>query len=181
MVGSEGTLGIITEVGLRLSAIPESIAAGVCPFDTVEDACNAVIMAIQMAIPVARIELVDAATIAAFNAYSDLGLAVKPTLFLEFHGSEGSTREQSEAFAEIAEEFGGGPFNWATKEEDRNRLWQARHDAYWAVKAQTPGMDYLATDVCVPISRLAECVTETEKDIESTGLYGPMVGHVGGR
>ncbi|MGI9464685.1 MAG: FAD-binding oxidoreductase [Aestuariivirgaceae bacterium] len=179
IVGSEGTLGVTTEIGLKLSAIPESIAAGVCPFDTVEAACNAVITTIQMAVPVARIELVDADTIAAFNEYSSLGLKVAPTLFVEFHGTSESTAEQSALFNEIAGEFGGGPFDWATHEEDRNRLWQARHDAFWAVKSQTPGKDYLATDVCVPISRLAECVNQTQQDIAQCGLYGPIVGHVG--
>ena len=179
MVGSEGTLGVITEIGLKLSAIPDSIAAGVCPFDSIDAACNAVITTIQMAIPIARIELIDADTIGAFNEYSNLDLKVAPTLFVEFHGSEQGTAEQIALFGEIVEDFGGGPFDWATREEDRNKLWQARHDAYWAIKAKTPGMDYLATDVCVPISRLAECVSETQNDIESTGLYGPMVGHVG--
>ena len=179
MVGSEGTLGVITEVGLKLAAIPEAISAGVCPFPSVEAACNAVIMTIQMAIPVARIELVDALTIEAFNKYSNLDLQVTPTLFVEFHGTTAGAQEQSETFNEIAAEFGGGPFDWATKEEDRNRLWQARHDAFWAIKNMTPGMNYVATDVCVPISRLAECVTETQNDIADSGLFGPVVGHVG--
>ncbi len=179
LVGSEGTLGVITEVGLKLAAIPESVAAGVCPFNSVEDACNAVIMTIQMSIPVARIELVDAETIAAFNAYSDLGLRETPTLFVEFHGTKAGTAEQSALFDDIARELDGGPFEWATREEERNRLWQARHDAFWAIKNRAPGKDYLASDVCVPISRLAECVRATEADIAASGLYGPIVGHVG--
>ncbi|MBI2717486.1 MAG: FAD-binding protein [Rhizobiales bacterium] len=179
MVGSEGTLGIITEVGLRLFGIPESIVAGVCPFPSVEACCNATIQAIQMGLPVARIELVDAEHIRAFNAYSKLDLKVTPTLFLEFHGSEASTREQAETFAGIAEELGGGPFTWASKEEDRQRLWQARHDAFWATKSLMPGKEAFATDVCVPISRLAECVSETQKDLAANNLYGPIVGHVG--
>jgi D-lactate dehydrogenase (cytochrome) len=180
MVGSEGTLGVITEVALKLYGIPESIAAGVCPFPSVEACCKAAILTIQSGIPVARIELVDAEHIKAINAYSKLSLAVTPTLFVEFHGSPLSTREQSENFAGIARELGGGPFEWAVQEEDRARLWQARHDAFWATKTLMPGKeDVLATDVCVPISRLAECVTATQKDLEDSGIYGPIIGHVG--
>ena len=179
MVGSEGTLGIITEEALKLYGIPESIVAGVCPFPSVEACCNATITAIQMGLPVARIELVDAEHIKAFNAYSKLDLKVTPTLFLEFHGTEASTREQAESFAAIAAEQGGGPFAWASKEEERAKLWQARHDAFWATRALMPGKDAFATDVCVPISRLAECVTATQDDLAVNGLYGPIVGHVG--
>ncbi len=179
MVGSEGTLGIITEVGLRLYGIPESIVAGVCPFPSVEACCQATIQAIQMGLPVARIELVDEEHVKAFNAYSKIDLKVAPTLFLEFHGSEASTKEQAETFAAIAGELGGGPFVSAAKEEERQKLWQARHDAFWATKALMPGKEAFATDVCVPISRLAECVAETQKDLARNGLYGPIVGHVG--
>jgi len=179
LVGSEGTLGIITEVALRLYGIPESIVAAVCPFPSVEACCNATITAIQMGLPVARIELVDAEHVKAFNAYSHLDLAVSPTLFLEFHGTVASAREQAETFAAIAEEFGGGPYRWAEKEEDRQKLWQARHDAFWATRSLMPGKDAFATDVCVPISRLAECVTDTQADLAAHGLYGPIVGHVG--
>ena len=141
LVGSEGTLGVITEVGLKLYGIPESIAAGVCPFPSVEAACKATIQTIQMGIPVARIELVDAEHVKAFNAYSKLDLKVTPTLFVEFHGTENSVREQSEMFGSLSEEFGGGPFDWATKEEDRQKLWQARHDAFWATRSLMPGKD----------------------------------------
>ncbi len=179
LVGSEGTLGIITEVGVRLYGIPESIVAGVCPFPTIDAACQAVIQTIQLGIPVARIELVDDEHVKAFNAYSKIDLKVAPTLFLEFHGSTAGTEEQSQLFGAIAEEFGGGPFSWARKEEDRQRLWQARHDAFWATKALMPGKDAFATDVCVPISRLAQCVNETRDDLAANGLYGPIVGHVG--
>ena len=179
LVGSEGTLGVITEVGLKLYGIPESITAGVCPFPTVEACCDATIQAMQMGLPVARIELVDADHVAAFNAYSKIDLKVAPTLFLEFHGSPASTKEQAESFASIAEELGGGPFVWASKEEDRQKLWQARHDAFWATRSLMPGKESFSTDVCVPISRLAECVTETQKDLAANGLYGPIVGHVG--
>ena len=179
MVGSEGTLGVITEVALKLYGIPESIVAAVCPFPSVEACCNATITAIQMGIPVARIELVDAEHVKAFNAYSKLDLKVTPTLFLEFHGTEASAKEQAESFAAIAEDLGGGPYSWATKEEDRQKLWQARHDAFWATKSLVPGKDAFATDVCVPISRLAECVSATQDDLAANGLYGPIVGHVG--
>ena len=179
LVGSEGTLGIITEVALRLYGIPESIVAAVCPFPSVEACCNATITAIQMGLPVARIELVDAEHVKAFNAYSKLDLRVTPTLFLEFHGTEASAREQAGTFAAIAGDLGGGPFNWASKEEDRQKLWQARHDAFWATKSLMPGKQAFATDVCVPISMLAECVTETQADLAANNLYGPIVGHVG--
>ncbi len=179
LVGSEGTLGVITEVALKLYGIPESIVSAVCPFPSVEACCNATITAIQMGLPVARIELVDAEHVKAFNAYSRLDLKVTPTLFLEFHGTEASAREQAETFMAIAEELGGWPFSMATREEDRQKLWQARHDAFWATKALMPGKEAFATDVCVPISRLAECVTATQADLEANRLYGPIVGHVG--
>jgi D-lactate dehydrogenase (cytochrome) len=178
-VGSEGTLGVITEITLRLHGIPESIAAGICPFPSVEAACNATIMTIQSGIPVARIELLDELQVKASNAYSKLNLPERPMLFVEFHGSEQGTAEQSARFGEIAEEFGGGPFEWATKPEDRTRLWQARHDAYWACKALRPGAQAIATDVCVPISRLAECVIESQRDIAASNLIAPIAGHVG--
>ncbi|MCB1433188.1 MAG: FAD-binding protein [Alphaproteobacteria bacterium] len=179
LVGSEGTLGVITEVALKLYGIPESIVAAVCPFPSVEACCNATITAIQMGLPVARIELVDAEHVKAFNAYSKLDLKVTPTLFLEFHGTTASAQEQAETFAAIAEELGGGPYSMASKEEDRQKLWQARHDAFWATKTLVPGKDAFATDVCVPISRLADCVTETQADLAANNIYGPIVGHVG--
>jgi len=179
MVGAEGTLGVITELTLRLAGIPESIASGVCPFPSVEAACNATIMTIQAGIPVARIELLDALQVKACNLYSKLSLPETPLLFVEFHGTEAGVAEQSQRFGEIAEEFGGGPFDWATKAEDRSRLWQARHDAYWAQRGLRPNTQPLATDVCVPISRLAECLTETQRDIAESKLLAPIVGHVG--
>ncbi len=179
IVGSEGTLAIITEVTLRLHGIPEAISASVCPFPSIKAACDATIMAIQMGIPMARIELLDDAQMAACNAYSDLDYAENPTLFLEFHGTDAGVAEQMALFGDIAEELGGGPFISATKTEDRNRLWQARYDAYWANLAMRPGRKGLATDVCVPISRLADCVEETRADIEKYKLYAPIVGHVG--
>jgi D-lactate dehydrogenase (cytochrome) len=179
MVGSEGTLGVITELTLRLSGIPEAISSGVCPFPSVEAACNAAILTIQSGIPVARIELLDALQVRACNQYSKLDLPETPMLFLEFHGSDASVAEQSERFGEIARELGGGPFDWATRAEDRTRLWQARHDAYWAARGLRPGAQAIASDVCVPISRLAECVIETQRDVEASRLFAPIVGHVG--
>jgi len=179
MVGSEGTLGIITELTLRLAGIPEVIAAGICPFPSVEAACNATITTIQSGIPVARIELLDALQVKACNAYSKLGLPETPLLLLEFHGTDAGVAEQTQRFGEIAEEFGGGPFERTTQAEERSRLWQARHDAYWAQCGLRPGTYALATDVCVPISRLAECVTETQRDIAAHNLIAPIVGHVG--
>ena len=179
LVGSEGTLGIITEVTLKLHGIPEAIAAGVCPFPSVKAACDATILTIQTGLPVARIELLDDVMIRGVNLHAKLGLAETTMLFVEFHGTEAGVKEQSERFGEIAAEFGGGPFDWATKAEDRSKLWQARHDAYWAAKALRPGFESVATDVCVPISRLAECVEETKRDIEASGLIAPIAGHVG--
>jgi D-lactate dehydrogenase (cytochrome) len=179
IVGSEGTLGIITALTLRLQGIPQAIAGGVCPFPSVEAACNAVIATIQMGIPVARIELVNALQMKAMIAYSKLDYPESPCLFLEFHGTDAGVAEQSEYFSAIAEEHGGGPFLWTKQAEERAKLWKARHDAYHSVKMLRPGAQAVATDVCVPISRLAECIVETERDIAETGLVAPIVGHVG--
>ena len=179
LVGSEGTLGIITELTVRLYGIPEAIAAGSCSFPTVDDACNTTILAMQSGIPMARIELMDADIVACVNEYSKLDLPVAPLLLLEFHGTTDSVREQQEAFREIASEFGASQFQWAEKTEDRNRIWAARHNAYWARKSAFGDKELLTTDICVPISRLAQCVSETQKDIADAGLYGPIVGHVG--
>src|SRR5512135_2426471 len=178
MVGSEGTLGIITQLTLKLSGIPEAISGGTCPFPSVEACCNTAIQTIQSGIPIARIELLDALQVRACNLHSKLSLPETPMLFLEFHGTEASVAEQSKRFGEIAQEFGGGPFDWATRAEDRTRLWQARHDAYWAQRSLRPDGQPLATDVCVPISRLAECVTQTQRDIAENNLVAPIVGHV---
>ena len=178
-VGSEGTLGIITELTLRLHPIPESIAGGVCRFPSITAACDAAITAIQCGIPLARVELVDEQQIAICNTYSKLNLPEQPTLFLEFHGSENSVQEQSARFAEIVADFGGSPFEWSTNPEDRSRLWKARHDMFWADKAYRPNSQVVVTDVCVPISRLAECVIETQKDIKESRLIAPLFGHVG--
>jgi len=179
IVGAEGTLGVITELTLKLSGIPEAISAGVCPFPSVEAACNAAIATIQSGVPVARIELLDELQVKATNLYSKLALPEVPMLFVEFHGSPAGVAEQAERFGEIARDLAGGPFEWATKPEDRSRLWQARHDAYWAARGLRPGAQALATDVCVPISRLADCVTATQREIAELGLVAPILGHVG--
>ncbi|MEP7030185.1 MAG: FAD-linked oxidase C-terminal domain-containing protein [Pseudolabrys sp.] len=179
MVGSEGTLGIITELTLKLSGIPEAISGGICPFPSVEACCNAAIMTIQTGIPVARIELLDALQVRAVNLYSKLTLRETPMLFVEFHGTQASVAEQSERFGEIAAELGGGPFEWTTRAEDRTKLWEARHNAALSTFTLRPGASMIATDVCVPISRLAECVTETQRDIAESKLVAPIVGHVG--
>ncbi len=178
-VGSEGTLGAITSVTLRLQGIPEKIGGGVCAFPSVEAACNAVIMTIQMGIPVARIELLDDVQIRACNAYSGLSYAEKPTLFLEFHGTDETVALQSQQFGEIADECGGEAFHYTANAEERAKLWNARHNAYWAGRALAPELDGLSTDVCVPISRLADCVVETQADIAREGLLAPIVGHAG--
>ncbi len=179
IVGSEGTLGLITELTLKLQGIPEAISAATCSFASVEDACNAVILTIQMGLPVARIELLDALSVRGVNAYSKLDLPEAPMLLLEFHGSENSVKEQAQAFGDIAEDFGSQNFAFTTKPEDRSRLWQARHDAYWASLALRPGAKGISTDVCVPVSRLADCVTQAQARAEALGLIAPVVGHVG--
>ena len=165
MIGSEGTLGVITELTLKLSGIPEAISGGICPFPSVDACCQTAIATIQSGIPVARIELLDALQVRAVNLYSKLALKETPMLFVEFHGSEASVAEQSQRFGEIAADNGGGPFAWTTKPEDRTKLWEARHNAAFSTFTLRPGAQMIATDVCVPISRLAECVAETQKDI----------------
>ncbi len=179
LVGSEGTLGVITSLTLKLYGIPQAMSGGVCPFPSVDAACRAVIMTIQLGIPVARIELVNALQMRAMIGYSKLDYPESPCLFVEFHGTEAGVKEQAETFGEIAAEHGGGPFLWTTVAEERAKLWKARHDAYWASLTLRPGAKGLSTDVCVPISRLAECIAETEADIAATGLVAPIVGHVG--
>ena len=179
LCGSEGTLGIITEVRLRCYGLPEAHSAGVCAFDSLEGAVNSVINIIQMGIPIARVELLDELQIKAVNSYSQLDYAELPTLFFEFHGSERGVVEQSEQVAEIVQEFGGGEFQWSTRQEEQNKLWQARHDAYYAAMALRPGCSGWPTDVCVPISRLTECIVETKRDVEESGVLSPIVGHVG--
>ncbi|MBY6261361.1 FAD-binding protein [Azospirillum sp. 412522] len=178
-VGSEGTLGIITEVTLKLYGIPEAISSAVCAFQSIKGAVDTVIQTIQVGVPVARIELLDEVQIDAVNKYSKLDYAVAPTLFFEFHGTEAGVKEQAEMVAAIAQEHGGMEFAWATRPEDRTKLWQARHDAYYAALALRPGSKGWPTDVCVPISRLADCILETKQDLAESDMLAPMVGHVG--
>ena len=179
-VGSEGTLGVITEIGLRLYGVPEAISSAVCAFPTVDDAVNTVIQTIQMGVPVARIELLDALQMKACIAYSKLeGMKEAPTLFFEFHGSDAGVEEQATMVGEIAAEFGGDDFQWATRPEDRSRLWEARHNAFYAVMAAWPNTSAVVTDVCVPISRLAECISRTQEELKVNRLTSPLVGHAG--
>jgi D-lactate dehydrogenase (cytochrome) len=178
-VGSEGTLGVITEVTLRLYGIPAAISSATCSFPSVKAAVDTVIQTIQSGIPVARMELADELQMKAFNLYARLGVAEAPTLWLEFHGTDASVAEQAEMVQAIAAEHGGEGFKWTTSPEERKRLWQARHDAAYAGKALRPGAQLWATDVCVPISRLADCIVETQADVQGSFLQAPIVGHVG--
>ena len=179
LVGSEGTLALITELTLRLQGQPEAIAAAVCGFDRMRDAVDCVIATIQLGIPMARIEFIDAEAVAACNARSGLDFPRRPHLMVEFHGSDTSAAEDAERFGELVADLGGSDFAWAQKPEERNRLWQMRHEAYWAILASRPGARGVVTDLCVPISRLAEAVEETRADIDASGIPGPILGHVG--
>jgi D-lactate dehydrogenase (cytochrome) len=178
-VGSEGTLGIITEVTLRLYPMQEAMSAAVCAFPTIDGAANTVIQTLQMGIPVARSELLCATTMAALNRYNKFSYRESPTLFLEFHGTQASVVEQAKLVQEIAKDNGGLDFQWTARPEDRSRLWDARHHAYFACLQLKPGSRAISTDVCVPLSRLAECITETAKDIEKASMPIPLFGHVG--
>jgi D-lactate dehydrogenase (cytochrome) len=179
LVGAEGTLGIITELTVRLYPQPEAVSAAVCTFPSVDAAVKTVIQTIQLGVPIARCELLDALTISAVNRYSKLGLREAPMLFCEFHGSEAGVAEQARTVQDIARELGGMDFEWATLQEERNRLWQARHDAYPACMQLRPGNRAVATDVCVPISRLAECIAATNEDIARASIPIALFGHVG--
>ncbi len=179
-VGSEGTLGFITELTVRLFGQPDTISAATCAYESVGEAVDSVIMAIQMGIPMARIELLDELQMKGMNIYNpDMKMPEKPHLFLEFHGTEAGVAEQVEMFKAVSEEFGASDFKWATRTEERNRLWKARHNAYYAGRTLRPGADALVTDCCVPISALAKCIQRTGELIAASGLLAPLVGHVG--
>ena len=178
-VGSEGTLGIITEVTLRLHPIPETISSAVCAFATLEGAVNTVVQAIQLGVPLARVEILDDAQVRAVNAWSNLELAELTTLFFEFHGSPAGVAEQVETVRALADANGGGGFSWSNLPEERARLWKARHDAYYAAVNLRPGAVGWSTDVCVPISRLPECIAETKRDLAAASMPATILGHVG--
>jgi len=178
-VGSEGTLGVITEITVRLYPQPEAVSAAVCAFPSMGDAVRAVIETIQMGVPVARVEFLDSLAVRAINRHSNLTFRESPMLFFEFHGSEAGVAEQAGIVQEIVAQNSGADFEWATRPEDRSRLWNARHAAYFAMLQLKPGCRAVTTDVCVPISRLAECVVETEQDLKASTLPCPIVGHVG--
>ena len=179
-VGSEGTLGIITEIQVRLYGLPEAVSAAVCQYPDLKAAVNTVIAAMQMGIPVARIEVLDALQMQACISYSKLeGFEAKPTLLFEFHGTANGVREQAELMQSISDEHGGSAFQWATQPEERTRLWKARHNAYYAAMALAPGKQAFSTDACVPISRLADCLLETREELDREGVIAPIVGHVG--
>jgi len=179
LVGSEGTLGVITEVGLRIYGVPEVIGAAVCSFGSLGGAVRTVIEAIQLGIAVARLELLDDVQVEACNRFSDLALPATPLLLVEFHGSQVTVADQASAFEAIATSHGGSGWEWTTDAAQRDRLWAARHQAYYAAKALRPGSLAIPTDVCVPISRLAECIVETRADVDRSGVVAPIVGHVG--
>jgi D-lactate dehydrogenase (cytochrome) len=179
MVGSEGTLGIITEVSLRLYPLPEAISAATCSFPSIEAAVRTTIQIIQMGIPIARCELLDGKTVGMVNAHSKLSLREEPMLLMEFHGSPASVKEQAEMVQELAADMGGQSFEWATTPEDRTRLWTARHNAYFAAIQSKPGCRAISTDTCVPISRLADCLLDSVAEADASGLPYFLVGHVG--
>ncbi|NML17679.1 FAD-binding oxidoreductase [Azohydromonas caseinilytica] len=179
MVGSEGTLGVITEITLRLYPLPEAVSAAVCSFPSIEAAVRTVIQIIQLGVPIARVELIDANTVRMVNAHSKLGLREEPMLLMEFHGSPAGVKEQAETVQEIAAEFGGQAFEWASTPEERTRLWTARHNAYFAAIQSRPGCRVISTDTCVPISRLADCLLDSVAEVDASGLPYFLVGHVG--
>ncbi len=179
LVGSEGTLGLITKLTLQLHPQPEAISAGIVAFDSMEQAVNAVIATIQMGLPMARIEFVDGATAQAFNDYAGADMRIQPHLLFELHGSDASVAENAELFCDICQEYGGAGFQWSALPEERNKLWTMRHNGYYAVLASRPGARAIVTDICVPISALAQAVEETHADIARSAISGPILGHMG--
>ncbi|MDB5752704.1 MAG: dld [Ramlibacter sp.] len=178
-VGSEGTLGVITEVTLKLYPIPEAISAAICSFPSIEAAVRTTIQVIQLGVPIARVELIDSNTVRMVNAHSKLGLRQEPMLLMEFHGSPAGVKEQAETVQEIASEFGGNAFEWAATPEERTRLWTARHNSYFAAVQSRPGCKVISTDTCVPISRLADCLLDSVAEADASGIPYFLVGHVG--
>ena len=178
-VGSEGTLGVITEVTLRLYPLPEAISAAICSFPSIAAAVHTVIQTIQLGVPIARVELIDSNTVRMVNAHSKLGLREEAMLLMEFHGSPAGVKEQAETVQELAREFGGQDFEWATTPEERTRLWTARHNAYFAAIQSRPGCRAISTDTCVPISRLADCLLDSVAEVDASGIPYFLVGHVG--
>ncbi len=179
MVGSEGTLGVITEVTVRLYPLPEAISAAICSFPSIEAAVRTTIQVIQLGVPIARVELIDSNTVRMVNAHSKLGLREEPMLLMEFHGTPSSVKEQAETVQEIASDFGGNAFEWASTPEERTRLWTARHNAYFAAIQSRPGCKAISTDTCVPISRLADCLLDSVSEADASGIPYFLVGHVG--
>jgi len=179
MVGSEGTLGIMTEITVRLYPLPEAVSAAICSFPSIEAAVRTTIQIIQIGVPIARVELIDHHTVRMVNAHSKLGLREEPMLLMEFHGSPASVKEQAEMVQDIASEFGGQAFEWASTPEERTRLWTARHNAYFAAVQSRPGCRAISTDTCVPISRLADCLLDSVQEAEDSGIPYFLVGHVG--
>jgi D-lactate dehydrogenase (cytochrome) len=179
MVGSEGTLGVMTEITLRIYPLPEAVSAAICSFPSIEAAVRTTIATIQMGVPIARVELLDGNTIRMVNTYAKLSLTEAPLLLMEFHGSPAGVKEQAETVQEIATEFGGQSFEWATTPEERTRLWTARHNAYFAAIQSKPGCRAISTDTCVPISKLADCLLDSIDEADATGLPYFLVGHVG--
>jgi D-lactate dehydrogenase (cytochrome) len=178
-VGSEGTLGVMTEITLRIYPLPEAVSAAICSFPSIAEAVHTVIQVIQMGVPIARVELIDANTVRMVNAYAKLGLREEAMLLMEFHGSPAGVKEQAETVQAIASEFGGQSFEWATTPEERTRLWAARHNAYFAAIQSRPGCRAISTDTCVPISRLADCLLDSVAEVEASGIPYFLVGHVG--
>ena len=179
MVGSEGTLGVITEITVKLYPLPEAVSAAICSFPSIEAAVRTTIQVIQLGVPIARVELIDVNTVRMVNAYAKLGLREEPMLLMEFHGSPAGVKEQAELVQEIASEFGGNAFEWASTPEERTRLWTARHNAYFAAIQSRPGCVAISTDTCVPISRLADCLLDSVAETDASGIPYFLVGHVG--
>jgi D-lactate dehydrogenase (cytochrome) len=179
MVGSEGTLGVITEITLRIYPLPEAVSAAICSFPSIEAAVRTTIQIIQLGIPIARVELIDRHTVRMVNAYAKLGLREEPMLLMEFHGSPAGVKEQAELVQEIASDHGGNAFEWASTPEERTRLWTARHNAYFAAIQSRPGCRAISTDTCVPISRLADCLLDSVAEADASGIPYFLVGHVG--